>query len=178
MRDFPIPSAPAGGIQLHYGAALRHLRSAPAKAPVARKTLVPSPILQPVIALVLWTFVMWAWLYATRIPAVRAARLAMPPEMTAADLNAALPAQVRWKAENYNHLMEQPTLFYATALVLAWVGAGDGLNAGLAWAYVGLRVAHSLVQALVNVIVLRFVVFMVASLALLLLAVRAAIAVF
>ncbi len=121
---------------------------------------------------------MWVWLYVTRIPAIRAANLAMAPEMTAADLNAALPAQVRWKADNYNHLMEQPTLFYATALVLAFVGAEDGLNAGLAWAYVALRVAHSLVQALANVILLRFAVFMVASLVLLVMAVRAAMVVF
>jgi hypothetical protein len=138
----------------------------------------PSPILQPVVALVLWSFVMWAWLYATRIPAVQAAKAPMPPEMTAADLNALLPAQVRWKADNYNHLMEQPTLFYAIALVLALVGAGAGLNAGLAWAYVAVRMVHSLVQALANVILLRFAVFMVASLVLLALAVRAAIAVF
>jgi hypothetical protein len=138
----------------------------------------PSPILQPIVALVLWSFVMWAWLYATRIPAVRAARLDMPPQMTTSDLNAALPAPVRWKADNYNHLMEQPTLFYATALVLALAGAGDGLNAGLAWAYVALRVVHSLVQALTNIIVLRFAVFMIASVVLLALTVRAAIAVF
>jgi hypothetical protein len=138
----------------------------------------PSPILQPVMALVLWSLVMWAWLYATRIPAIRAAKAPMPPEMTTADLNVILPPRVRWKADNYNHLMEQPTLFYAVALVLAFVGAGEGLNAGLAWAYVALRVVHSLVQALTNVIMVRFAVFMVASLVLLALAIRAAIAVF
>jgi hypothetical protein len=135
-------------------------------------------MLQPVMALVLWSLVMWAWLYATRIPAVRAAKAPMPPEMTAADLNALLPARVRWKADNYNHLMEQPTLFYATALVLALAGADGPLNLGLAWAYVGLRVVHSLVQALTNIILVRFAVFMVASLVLLALAVRATLAVF
>ena len=79
----------------------------------------PSPILQPLIVLVLWTFVMWAWLYATRIPAIQAAKKPMDPTMTAADLNAVIPPQVRWKADNYNHLHEQPTLFYAIALTLA-----------------------------------------------------------
>ncbi|WP_397417038.1 MAPEG family protein [Phenylobacterium sp.] len=137
-----------------------------------------SPILQPVIALVLWSLVMWAWLYATRIPAIQAAKLPMEPTMTSADLAAALPPSVRWKADNYNHLMEQPTLFYATALVLAVAGQGDGLNAALAWGYVGLRVVHSLVQATVNVIMVRFLIFMVASLVLLALAVRAALGVF
>jgi hypothetical protein len=130
------------------------------------------------VALVLWSFVMWAWLYATRIPAIRAARAPMDPAMTAADLNKVIPPRVRWKADNYNHLMEQPTLFYATALVLALAGRGDGLNAWLAWGYVGVRVVHSLVQALGNVIMVRFSVFMIGSLVLLALAVRAALAVF
>ena len=137
-----------------------------------------SLLFQPVIALVLWSFVMWAWLYATRIPAIRAAKAPMRPEMTAADLNAVLPARVRWKADNYNHLMEQPTLFYAVALTLALAGAGDGLNAALAWGYVALRVVHSLVQALSNVILARFGIFRTASVVLLALAVRAALAVF
>lgn len=136
-----------------------------------------SPILQPVIALVLWTFVMWAWLYATRIPAIRASGAVMPPETTAAELNAVIPPQVRWKADNYNHLHEQPTLFYAIALTLALVGAGAALNLWLAWAYVAIRVVHSLVQALGNVIMVRFLVFMIGSLVLLMLAVRAAMAV-
>ncbi len=137
-----------------------------------------SPILQPVVALVLWSFVMWAWLYATRIPAIRSAKAPMPPEMTAADLNAIIPPRVRWKADNYNHLMEQPTLFYATALTLAVAGAGDGWNCVVAWIYVGVRVVHSLVQATVNIILLRFAIFMVGSLVLLVLAIRAALTVF
>jgi hypothetical protein len=137
-----------------------------------------SPILAPVVALVLWSFVMWAWLYATRIPAMQRAKVALDPTLTAAQLADRLPPQVRWKADNYNHLMEQPTIFYATALALAVAGAGDGLNAGLAWGYVGLRVVHSLVQATVNAIMLRWSVFMLASIVLLVLAVRAALVVF
>lgn len=137
-----------------------------------------SSILQPVVALALWSMVMWAWLYATRIPAMQKAQVGLDPTLTSAELSARLPPQVRWKADNYNHLMEQPTLFYAVALTLAVVGQGDGLNALLAWGYVGLRVVHSLVQATANVIMLRFMVFMLASLVLLALAVRAAMAVF
>jgi hypothetical protein len=143
-----------------------------------REQGMPSSILQPVVALVLWSFVMWAWLYARRIPAIRAANAPMPPETTAADLNAILPPRVRWPADNYNHLMEQPTLFYAVALTLSFTGAGDGVNTWLAWAYVALRVIHSLVQALTNIIMVRFSVFMVASLVLLGLSVRAAMVVF
>jgi hypothetical protein len=132
----------------------------------------------PVIALVLWSFVMCAWLYATRIPAMVKAKAVYDPAGPVEAFNAQLPASVRWKADNYNHLMEQPTLFYAVALTLALLGAAGVVNTGLAWAYVGLRVVHSLVQATVNVILLRFSLFIISTLVLLVLAIRAALVVF
>jgi hypothetical protein len=135
---------------------------------------VNSPILAPVIALVIWTFVMWVWLYATRIPALRRAGQPLDPNRTREEFNALLPPSVRWPADNYNHLLEQPTLFYAVALTLAFVGAGSGANEALAWTYVGVRVLHSFVQATVNIIMLRFSIFMIGSLVLLALTVRAA----
>jgi hypothetical protein len=137
-------------------------------------------ILQPVVALAGWTMVMWLWMYATRIPAMREAKV--DPESLGRDpqakLDNLLPAHVQWKAHNYNHLHEAPTVFYAIAIVLAIVGQGDGLNAQLGWAYVALRVIHSLIQATVNRIMVRFSVFMLSSLVLLALVVHTAIAVF
>ena len=138
----------------------------------------PSPILQPVVALVLWSLVMEVWLYATRIPAIQAAKLPMDPALTAAELNARIPPQVRWKADNYNHLMEQPTIFYAVCLAVAVAGLGEGLNAWLAWGYVGLRVVHSLVQAIANPIMVRFSIFMLSSIVLAALAIHAAMGLF
>jgi hypothetical protein len=131
-------------------------------------------ILAPLAALVLWSFVMWAWLYATRIPAVVKGRIVYDPQRPAADFHAQLPASVRWKADNYNHLMEQPTLFYAVVISLHVLGAGSDFNIALAWSYVGLRIVHSLVHALVNVVIWRFAIFMLASVVLLILAVRLA----
>jgi hypothetical protein len=135
-------------------------------------------ILAPLITLVLWTFVMWAWLYATRIPTIRRNKIALDPYRTKEEFNAQIPANVRWKADNYNHLLEQPTLFYAVALTLALIDAGSDLNAYLAWAYVGLRIARSLVQAIINVIIVRFVLFIAASFVLLVLTIRAAFLIF
>ena len=89
-----------------------------------------------------------------------------------------ISALVRWKADNYNNLMEQPTLFYAVTLTLALLGAGDILNTSLAWLYVGLRVAHSLIHALINVIILRFAIFMAASFVLLAMTLQAAMIVY
>jgi len=134
----------------------------------------PSPILAPVIALVLWTFVMGVWLYATRIPALQKHRIIYDPQRPAEEFHAQLPPKVRWKADNYNNLLEQPTLFYAVALTLAFLDAGAGLNAGLAWAYVVLRIAHSLVQALINRVMIRFALFALASLVLLVMTIRTA----
>lgn len=137
-----------------------------------------SPILAPVIALVLWSFVVLLWLYATRIPAIAKNKIVYDPFQPAEIFQAQLPARARWKADNYNHLMEQPTLFYTVALTLALVGAGDGTNLALAWAYVALRVVHSLVQVLINKVMIRFAIFSVSSLVLLAMAVRAALVVF
>lgn len=125
-------------------------------------------ILGPVAALAMWSMVMWAWMYATRIPAMQKAKIDAKGLVgtTGRSLDDALPAEVQWKAHNYNHLMEQPTVFYAVSLALAIGGMGDGLNAQIAWAYVGLRVLHSLVQVTVNRVLLRFAIFMLASLAL------------
>lgn len=131
-------------------------------------------LLQPLIALVLWSFVIWTWMYATRIPAIMKMKMRMDPEAPRGEQMALLPAKVRWKADNYNHLMEQPTLFYAVTLALAIVGDASPISLYLAWTYVGLRVVHSLVQTLVNKIEVRFAIFSVSSLVLLALALRAA----
>ncbi len=133
-----------------------------------------SPILLPLLALALWTFVMETWLYATRIPAMTRGKIAYDPRRPAAEFHGQLPAHVRWKADNFNNLMEQPTVFYAVAIVLALLGAGSGLNLALAWAYVGLRVVHSLIQATVNIVLPRFLVFVASSVVLLAMTLRAA----
>lgn len=138
-----------------------------------------SPILAPVAVLILWSLVMLVWLVVARIPElkrvgidIRTARGGRPGA-----LDGVVTEQAQWKAHNYIHLMEQPTLFYAACLALAVVGEGAGLNAGLAWCYVILRIGHSLVQVTVNVIRWRFLLFGLSTLMLIGLAVRLAMAV-
>lgn len=123
-----------------------------------------SPILAPVVALVAWTMVMWGWMYLTRIPAIMKMRLRLDPNAPRGEQMNLLPPAVRWKADNYNHLMEQPTIFYALALALALMEQGGGANLALAWSYVALRAAHSLIQATWNKIEVRFAVFFLSSL--------------
>lgn len=124
------------------------------------------PLLAPIVALALWTAVMWAWMYATRIPAIIKARMVLDSDAPRGEQMATLPPKVRWKADNYNHLMEQPTVFFAVVLVLALLDDRSSSSLAMAWAYVGLRVVHSLVQVLVNHIQTRFAVFSLSSLVL------------
>lgn len=124
-------------------------------------------LLSPMVALIGWSLVMWAWLYATRLPAM--ARLKIPPAAGkfARTLNAELPPHARQVADNYNHLMEQPTIFYAVCVVLQLMGQGEHpINIGLAWSYVVLRVVHSLIHSTVNHVPARFGVFVLSTLCL------------
>lgn len=138
----------------------------------------PQPLLAPVVALVVWTAVMWGWMYATRIPAILRMRMKLDGNLPRGEQMATLPARVRWKADNYNHLFEQPVLFYATAISLAVLGDDSGASLLLAWGYVALRIVHSLWQALVNRIPVRFGLFLLSSLVLFALVARAALRVF
>lgn len=135
-------------------------------------------LLRPVLALNIWTFGMEAWMYATRLPAISKYKVSSAPDKIEEDMRTKIPPQIKWKADNYNHLMEQPTQFYAVALTLALMGANDKTTVSLAWAYVGIRVAHSLVQATVNKIMVRFSMFATSSVVLAAMTFRAATLIF
>lgn len=135
-------------------------------------------ILQPVAVLAIWTMIMWWWMYVTRLPAGKNMDQEAVRTKGPGVLDQLLPPETQWKAHNYNHLHEAPTVFYAVALLLALVGAGDGLAAKLGWAYVVLRVLHSLVQSIGNKIMLRFAMFALSSFVLMGLVFLAAKAVF
>jgi len=136
-----------------------------------------SPILAPVVTLIAWSLLMLLWMVASRIPAMRRAGLSLktaPPGSRGSQLDGVVDDRAQWKSHNYNHLMEQPTLFYAIAVTLALMNMGGGINYWLAWGYVGFRILHSLVQATVNVLVYRTPLFVLASLCLVGLTVHAA----
>lgn len=122
-------------------------------------------MLTPILALVSWTLVVWIWMYATRIPAMRKAKIDPQSAVHPGSLSA-LPTDVRVVADNYNHLHEQPTIFYALALYTHLAGAIDQMTIGLAWIYVALRVVHSFMQIVVKRVMLRFTVFALASICL------------
>lgn len=129
-----------------------------------------TPMLTPALALVTWTLIMGVWMYATRIPAMQKAGID-PAKMKDKSEMDVLPRPVRQVADNFNHLHEQPVIFYALVFYAHLADNVGGLTIGLAWAYVGLRVAHSLYQALVNFIPVRFFLFIASNLVLIILAV-------
>lgn len=133
-------------------------------------------ILAPAAILVLWSLIMLAWMAGTRLPAIKASGSDLsssPPGGRGQDLEGVLPDKINWKAHNYAHLMEQPTIFYATVVILALAEAGTGLNLWLAWIYAGLRIVHSLWQATVNLVNIRFLIFSLSTVCLLIMAVNA-----
>ena len=134
-----------------------------------------STMLTPILALILWTFVIEVWLYATRIPAMRAARINPARVKRKEDIDA-LPVPVKQIADNFVHLHEQPTVFYALMIYTHLAGVTDPLNAALAWAYVAVRIVHSLIQCTSNFVPVRFFVFVFSSLILLVIALRDAFA--
>lgn len=135
-----------------------------------------SPILAPIVALVAWTIIMLIWMMAVRIPAMKRAGVTLGTARRGGrgvNLDGVLPDEAQWKSHNYNHLMEQPTIFYAIAITLALMDFGSGINYWLAWAYAGLRIVHSLIQCTVNVVRYRLTVFALASLCLIALTLHA-----
>jgi hypothetical protein len=134
-----------------------------------------SPLLGPVVALVAWSLVMLVWMYVTRIGAMWRAGISAKGSRGTRGLDGIIPDEANWPAHNYSHLMEQPTIFYAIVLALVLMGFDHPINVYLAWAYVALRVAHSLIQATVNIVTIRFAIFTLSSLCLIGLTAHAAI---
>lgn len=136
--------------------------------------MIETAILTPVFALIVWTLLVFIWMYATRMPAMGKANIDPQAARHPASLPGLLPSRVEAVADNYNHLMEQPTIFYALCFYLAVSGHADALHVQLAWAYVGLRVVHSLVQNTSNNVMVRFMIFTLSTIMLLVMVAREA----
>ncbi|GMN01747.1 MAPEG family protein [Erythrobacter sp. MTPC3] len=136
-------------------------------------------MLAPAAILVVWTLIVMFWIIPTRFGAVAKIKdnssLSGRTGLRGGDLEGVIPDKANWPAHNHTHLHEQPTLFYATAIMLAIAGPG-ALDVTLAWVYLALRIVHSLWQILVNTLPVRFTLFLVSSIVLVVLAIRAVLA--
>jgi hypothetical protein len=136
-----------------------------------------SAILQPVIVVAVLSIVMTFWMIATRIPEMNKRGIDPQRAQNTSKLHELLPPEIMRISNNYNHLFEQPTVFYAVAISIAVLGHVDSINVGLAWGYAGLRVVHSLVQATVDIVMIRFGLFLVSSIVLAVIVIREALAI-
>jgi hypothetical protein len=134
-------------------------------------------ILAPAAVLVMWSLIMLGWLAGVRLPAVKKAGIDMGarPGGRGQDLEGQIDPRINWPSHNYTHLMEQPTVFYAAVMILAIMGPGAA-DVLAAWIYVGLRIIHSIWQATVNKVPVRFALFITATIALGFLGIRACMA--
>lgn len=135
-------------------------------------------MLAPAAVLIAWSLVMLFWMAGTRLPAMKKMGSGVgqaKPGGRGQDLEGRIDDRVNWKAHNYTHLMEQPTIFYPAVIILAIMGAAAG-DVLAAWIYVALRIVHSVWQATVNTLPVRFTLFLLSTLALIYLAARAVIA--
>jgi len=138
-----------------------------------------SHFLAPVLALILWSLIIWCVMYARRIPAMQKAKIdpdtAKSPD---GDWKAKMPLKVQAAAHNYNHLMEQPTIFYALMFYIVLTNGQSSLMGYLAWAYVILRALHSLVQVSAGKVMVRFTLFSVSTIVLIVMACAQAVKLF
>jgi len=139
-----------------------------------------SEILKPVVVLIAWSLVMLVWMVVARLPALKKAGIDLNKVVGGrpGGLDGVVDEKAQWKAHNYIHLMEQPTTPSSPPGTLALAGWGNGMNAMIAWAYVALRILHSLIQATFNKVSIRFLVFALSTLCLVALTLHAAMSVF
>ena len=135
-------------------------------------------ILAPAAALVVWSIVMLFWMAGTRLPAMKKVGIDLGTAVggRGVDIDPNVPPSVAWKSHNYAHLMEQPTIFYATVMILAITGAATPLLVSFAWGYTIIRILHSIWQATINKVSIRFVLFLLSTICLTVLAVHALLA--
>ncbi|GAA4038956.1 MAPEG family protein [Sphingomonas rosea] len=140
--------------------------------------MISTALLGPVVALVAWSIVILFVLGFIRFGAIKRAGIKVDPSRggRGQDLEGVLDPKANWPAHNYAHLMEQPTLFYAIVLTLAIMGFDHHFNVLLAWAYVAIRIVHSIVQLTVNDLRIRFPLFVLSTLCLAALTLHAGIA--
>jgi len=129
-------------------------------------------IFSPMFTMFALTIVVWTYMYSRRIPFIRKNDLDLD-NMNPNELIAITPRAVRTPSDNLRNLFELPVLFYALALYLYVTNQVDQGYLIAAWVFVAFRVLHSAVHCTVNIVLLRFFLYVVATAALWLMLVRA-----
>ena len=124
------------------------------------------PILWPTFVLVALIWLVWLWLFVARTAHMRRS----PPDADSFASGAAATRYfepVEMPANNLRNLFEMPVLYFALVPLLLLTHQAGRAQLALAWAFVLLRVGHSLVQIAVKRVPLRFLVYLLSCVALL-----------
>jgi hypothetical protein len=131
-------------------------------------------IFGPFFATMFLTFVVWVYMYIRRIGFITSSKLS-PKELAVPGALAQLsPPEVSNPSDNLRNLFEIPVLFYALALYLFVTNQVDAAYVGAAWVFVAFRALHSAVHCTINIVMLRFYLYLFSTLAMWFIAIRAA----
>ncbi|HUL81913.1 MAG TPA: MAPEG family protein [Gammaproteobacteria bacterium] len=130
-------------------------------------------IFGPFLAQMLLTLVVWAYMYARRIPFIVGRKLTQTDMARPGELARISPPAVSNPSDNLKNLFEIPVLFYALVLFLYATRQVDALYLGAAWVFVAFRIAHSIVHCTFNLVILRFYLYLTATLAVWFILIRA-----
>lgn len=133
-------------------------------------------IIHAILAMGLLTFVMMVCMSVTRVITMRRIGLVFQDAAHTEEFRPRLPSTIRRISDNYNHLTEAPTVFYAVSIAIILAGVADPIHAICAWLFFGLRALHSLVQATFNSVRVRANLYVLSWIALAVMIVRALLA--
>ena len=126
----------------------------------------PEAIFLPMLATMTLTAIVWFYMYARRIPAMRRARVSVQTYTTPDKVAEHLSEEVNYSANNLKNLFEVPVLFYGLCLYLFVSGNADAVYVIAAWLFFLFRMFHSIVHCTRNIVMLRFYLYAGSALAL------------
>ena len=133
-------------------------------------------IFGPFFAMMLLTLVVWVYMYVKRIAFIQGGQITPTDLAVPGALAAMSPPEVSNPSDNFKNLFELPVLFYGLAVYLFATGQVDAAYVVAAWIFVAFRALHSGVHCTINIVMVRFYLYLLSALALWFMAIRAALA--
>jgi hypothetical protein len=130
-------------------------------------------IFSPFFAMVFLTLLVWVYMYIRRISFITSRKLT-PKDLTPSAFAQISPPSVSNPSDNFKNLFEIPIVFYALVLYLFITKQVDAVYVSAAWVFVVFRTLHSAVHCTFNRIILRFYLYLFATIAVWFIAIRAA----
>ena len=132
----------------------------------------------PILTTLLLTLLVWVYLFVQRIAYSKANNIDIEEFKTPGDAAALIPGPKSSASNNFQNLLEMPVVFYVICFYLTLFGGVDDLHVTCAWVFVTFRALHSLIHCTFNRVLLRFISYLLSSIAVWIMVVRAILAAF